>query len=742
MRKYNYSSTVEKIAIRQSGFEPRYHPEEKIRILEVPDFPSLGKITALRFIEWCQKNPAGAVSLPTGKTPEHFIYWTSFILKNWFRKDVQQLLDFYEIDSKVRPNMIDFIFVQIDEFFPMNPEHKNSFLWYIKKFYIKEFGFDDKKALLIDAWTTGCNPGKNLGEIFPDGRVDLSLRYRQPRNKLEELQQNAIYVFDNYAMDYEKKIREYGGIGFFLGGIGPDGHIGFNIRGSNHFSTTRLTPINYETAAAAATDLGGIEVSRGKVVITIGIETITFNKTATSIIIAAGESKAQVVRDAVVNAPSILYPATALCSLEGACFYLTTGATKLLTQRTIKKLEKKPAFSEIDLKKIVVDVALKSNKSLESLAISDFKKSTEGNFLIKNGINVAVASTSVSHSFKEKIKRGTETIENTTFLHTGPHHDDIMLGYMPYIIHLVRAPSNKHYFATLTSGFTSVTNSYVVEQMKNLESFISTDQCRQLLRQKYFKPDDNNARIRDVYLYLDGVAANSVDIQNQAAARRMMRNIVSIVNSYQISTIKNKISWFFEYFASSYPGKKDIPDVQLLKGMIREWEEELLWAHLGFNCQHVFHMRLPFYTGDIFTGKPQLNQDIIPILNLIEKINPDVITAAMDPEASGPDTHYKVLQAIAEALGLYLKKNPRKKIRVWGYRNVWYRFHPAEADIIVPVPLHLSRLRERGYNQCELLARALGALLNLPVDTHTLQRARATRSQMTLGAVERRQNVV
>ncbi len=65
-----------------------------------------------------------------------------------------------------------------------------------------------------------------------------------------------------------------------------------------------------------------------------------------------------------------------------------------------------------------------------------------------------------------------------------------------------------------------------------------------------------------------------------------------------------------------------------------------------------------------------------------------------------------------------------------------------QADIIVPVPLHLSRLRERGYNQCELLARALGALLNLPVDTHTLQRARATRSQMTLGAVERRQNVV
>lgn len=67
--------------------------------------------------------------------------------------------------------------------------------------------------------------------------------------------------------------------------------------------------------------------------------------------------------------------------------------------------------------------------------------------------------------------------------------------------------------------------------------------------------------------------------------------------------------------------------------------------------------------------------------------------------------------------------------------------HNLQVDIIVPVPLHLSRLRERGYNQCELLARELGARLNLPVDAHTLQRARATQSQMTLGAAERHQNV-
>ncbi len=60
----------------------------------------------------------------------------------------------------------------------------------------------------------------------------------------------------------KNRFEHLGGLGFFLGGIGPDGHIGFNVRGSDHFSTTRLMATNYETQAAAAGDLGGVEVSR------------------------------------------------------------------------------------------------------------------------------------------------------------------------------------------------------------------------------------------------------------------------------------------------------------------------------------------------------------------------------------------------------------------------------------------------------------------------------------------------
>jgi ComF family protein len=62
-------------------------------------------------------------------------------------------------------------------------------------------------------------------------------------------------------------------------------------------------------------------------------------------------------------------------------------------------------------------------------------------------------------------------------------------------------------------------------------------------------------------------------------------------------------------------------------------------------------------------------------------------------------------------------------------------------DVIVPVPLHARRVRQRGYNQAEVLARALGPRLALPVLTRALLRHRDTRSQVGLSAQARWENV-
>lgn len=60
---------------------------------------------------------------------------------------------------------------------------------------------------------------------------------------------------------------------------------------------------------------------------------------------------------------------------------------------------------------------------------------------------------------------------------------------------------------------------------------------------------------------------------------------------------------------------------------------------------------------------------------------------------------------------------------------------------IVPVPLHSSRLQQRGFNQAALLGRAIARNLGWPFDEHLLSRVRQTASQVGLGYHERQVNV-
>jgi ComF family protein len=66
---------------------------------------------------------------------------------------------------------------------------------------------------------------------------------------------------------------------------------------------------------------------------------------------------------------------------------------------------------------------------------------------------------------------------------------------------------------------------------------------------------------------------------------------------------------------------------------------------------------------------------------------------------------------------------------------------PEPPEVLVPVPIHPARLRERGYNQAEAIARGIAEVCQLPVLSEALRRRIATRSQTQLTAEERRRNV-
>ena len=689
---------VERKVLTTSPFEDLYAPTEKIRTIVVDNFPSLGKLAAMRFIEWVQQNPGGVVSLPTGKTPEYFIHWVMHIVEHWGEAEVVRELAAYDITPDLQPDMASLHFVQIDEFYPIDPEQGNSFYSYVNRFYIDGFGMDRDKALLINCSEVGLLPGQTLEGVWPDGEVDLSLRYRAAQTAREQRQQQALMRVDQWCQGYEEQIRDLGGIGVFLGGIGPDGHIGFNVRGSDHYSTTRLTEVNYETQAAAAGDLGGIEVARKRLVITIGLGTIAYNENACALIMAAGESKAGIIANAVQLEKHVHYPATALHGLPNARFYITTGAAKRLERRQLDLLLRQKEIDDETMEKVVVDLALKLNKKVIELTQEDFAADESGAALVaRRSEDVDALTKRVRGDLIAKIERGTQTMADTRFLHTEPHHDDLMLGYWPYIVRHTRPASNTHYFVCLTGGFTAVTNQFIVDHLKRLRRFLRHRDFDGLMAEGYFDPGYGEGRNRDLWQYLDGVAADDDDLRNEGMARRFLRNLVDLYGAMDHAAIENRIGELEAYFVGRYPGEKDEAEIQRLKGMCREWEAESIWGYLGWNCDNVRHLRLSFYTGDIFTKEPTLAGDVMPVIELLEEVKPDVISVALDPEASGPDTHYKVLQAITEALRRYEKTSGRSDIKVWGYRNVWFRFHPSEAEIFVPVSLNMLSVMHSAF---------------------------------------------
>jgi ComF family protein len=91
---------------------------------------------------------------------------------------------------------------------------------------------------------------------------------------------------------------------------------------------------------------------------------------------------------------------------------------------------------------------------------------------------------------------------------------------------------------------------------------------------------------------------------------------------------------------------------------------------------------------------------------------------------------YKNIRCLAEPLAGLLSE----------YLN--YHPLPVQAQVIVPVPLSSKRLRERGYNQSELLARELGKLVFLPVDNLSLKRIKYFIPQVSTKSLEERLNNV
>lgn len=352
-------------------------------------------------------------------------------------------------------------FQRLDEFFPMLPTHRNSFCNYINLFYTTPLGIRPENVITFDLIGSNVLTTEEIG-AFNGIDVDLSLLNRTNQLTAEQVLQKAILTkVQAFCDDVEQRIRSIGGIGFFLGGIGPDGHVAFNQEGADHSSTTRLVNFNYPTAAAAAGDLGGIEIARGKAAMTIGLGTISFNPLATIIIMAAGEGKAEVVRAGIEDPADPTRPSSFLHGLSGGRFYITHGAASKLTARNAVKLNAisaqcvdwalshlagvdeatidyahmvEPPSDYLAAETFLYNVSLSSRVPVHKLVVAHLDAHAQGPAVppwLRDPLALSVIVACAARRLREKIEGGLKasTPAQQAVLHTAPHHDDIMLSY-------------------------------------------------------------------------------------------------------------------------------------------------------------------------------------------------------------------------------------------------------------------------------------------------------------------------
>lgn len=655
--------------------------------------PKLGIMTALRFLEWASENEEGVISLSADKSLKSFIHYTHHFLDHWDERETKTILEKYGLGGIRKPDLSGLQFVQMDEFYPISPKQHNSFYNYVNENYIKGFGLDPKRALFINSDEIKLHNNKTYQEIFPNYSIDLGLRFRQANNEKEVIQQQSIFLIDDWCSRYDDQIKAKGDIGFLVTTLGSDGRIAFNIKGTSLHSNTALRQTNFATQADAASSLGGIEVAKNRMVITIGLETITRNPNAVAIVCAAGESNATTIKNAMESEMTTEYPATVLQRLDNSRFYLTKGAASRL-EDSINQYYFREEWNFEKTERAIIGLCKKINKYAHKLTMEDLMNDERCRMIPNLSLDTVQE---VIRSTEMKLQRGSVTQTNKVIYNSGPHHDDIMLGIMPLTNRQLRPASNDVHFAVMTSGYNSVTNGFLLNSLKMVLDFIKDDKIQMIHYPDFFEEGYKHKYDKDIYHYLDNVARNNQYEMDRGFCHRLLRCSVVIWQFKNIEELKAKYNEVINVLENCYDGEPNTPNIQQLKGMIREFEEELVWAYNGVLVKNVHHLHLGFYKDKGITKGPNMERDVMPILNQFREIQPDIISVTIDPEGSGPDTHYKVLQATAAAVAEWSKEKDLSNLRIYGYRNVWFKFHPAEANMYVPVSLNALAVLDKSF---------------------------------------------
>ena len=198
------------------------------------------------------------------------------------------------------------------------------------RFYKEGLSFDNVVTFNLDEYA-------NLPENHPESYHSFMAKnffdhIKIPKEQVNILNGNAKNL-DKECISYEKKIKNYGGIDLFLGGIGQNGHVAFNEPGSSFDSKTRVVNLSPNTISANARFFGGNMFLVPTRALTMGLSTIMSAKEV--IIMATGHNKAQALYHAFEDKQITAWPVTVLQKHPRA-FIITDKAAAAEISKTTK----------------------------------------------------------------------------------------------------------------------------------------------------------------------------------------------------------------------------------------------------------------------------------------------------------------------------------------------------------------------------------------------------------------------
>ncbi|MFX0181607.1 MAG: glucosamine-6-phosphate deaminase [Candidatus Hodarchaeota archaeon] len=420
---------------------------EKVVVVVKKDDNEMGIAAAQIIVEQIRRKPNTVLGLATGSTPIS-------MYKELARMHKEENLDFSQVTT-----------FNLDEYYPIKRENSQSYHTFMRYWLFNHININPENIYIPN----GETPERDL---------------------------------DSYCEQYEQLIYKTGGIDIQILGIGESfftdkreihgGHIGFNESGSEFSSRTRKVILAEKTRVDNARFFQRIE-EVPRYAITIGIGTILDAKRI--ILLASGEHKALIIREAVEGKITNSIPASALQAHVNTTFLIEEGAATKLSRMSYPWLffdmnwmsdTDKTKTDQVKVDEALIWLCLTTKKPLNQLDLQDFHNNFLSDILQLFNYNVPSLTNEVIERITTKILYKEEL----------PRHKKVLViscrpgddGVIADTIRALVGNLNKVKIVNMVSGNINVKNSDVI------------DYCEQNLIEKSIKEHILNNTINMIKL--------------------------------------------------------------------------------------------------------------------------------------------------------------------------------------------------------------------------------------------------